>query len=160
MNFEVIKLENLSGEETSIYTVFVEELETTLFEQFLMENAETYSNEIQNIIDRLETIAHDTGAKGGFFREKEGKPGDGVCALFDIPNHNLRLYCIRYGMNLIILGGGGEKLVRSWQDDDKLSEEAEWMIKISEAIYQRQLDGDIILINDGKDLEGDLIFEE
>ena len=160
MNFEVIKLEDLSGEETSIYTVFVEEYETTLFEQFLMENNQTHPNEIQNILDRLKTIAHHTGARNNFFREKEGKPGDGVCALFDTPNHKLRLYCIRYGMNLVILGGGGEKLVRAWQDDDKLTEEVELMIKISEEIYQRQLDGDIDLTNEGKDFEGDLIFEK
>ncbi|MFK7776050.1 MAG: hypothetical protein AB8F94_28265 [Saprospiraceae bacterium] len=160
MNFEVVKLEGLSGKETSIYTVFVEELETTLFDRFLLENAQNYPVEIQNLIDRLETIAHNTGARNNFFREKEGKPGDGVCALFDIPDHNLRLYCIRYGMNLVILGGGGEKNVQAWQDDEKLSEEAKLMIKISKEIYQRQLDGDIKFINDGKDFEGDLIFEK
>lgn len=160
MNFEVVKLDDLSGEETSIYTVFVEELETTLFERFILENAQTHPNEMQSILDRIEIIANDTGARSNFFREKEGKLGDGVCALFDTPNHKLRLYCIRYGMNLVILGGGGEKLVKAWQDDKKLTEEAEWMIKISEEIYQRQSDGDISLINDGKDLEGDLIFDE
>lgn len=160
MNFEVVKLENFSGEKTSLYTVYIEELGTTLFDRFLMENAQTFPDEINNILDRLETIADDTGARANFFREKEGKPGDGVCALYDLPNHNLRLYCIRYGMNLIILGGGGEKSVQSWQDDEKLKEEAEWMIKVSDAIYQRQKDGDISFIDEGRDFEGDLIFED
>jgi hypothetical protein len=39
----------------------------------------------------------------------EGKYGDGVSALFDKPKYKLRLYCIRYGTQIIIVGWGGEK---------------------------------------------------
>ena len=62
-----------------------------------------------NFLERIRTINEKTGARESFFKPNEGKPGDLVCALFDIPNSNLRLYCIRFGNSLIILGGGGEK---------------------------------------------------
>lgn len=62
-------------------------------------------------------------------------------------------------MDLLILGGGGEKLVRAWQDDEILKEEAEWMKYVSQKIYQRIKDKDIYFTNDDRDIEGDLIFE-
>lgn len=47
MNFEIIKLDNFSGKEASIYTVYVEEFETTLFDRFLMENKEDHLDEVK-----------------------------------------------------------------------------------------------------------------
>lgn len=39
-------------------------------------------------------MATKTGAAEHFFKLNEGKPGDGVCALFDSPDKKLRIYCI------------------------------------------------------------------
>ncbi|MBK6979124.1 MAG: hypothetical protein IPH28_20170 [Cytophagaceae bacterium] len=51
--------------------------------------------------------------------------GDGVCALYDDPDRNLRLYCIRYGKQIVVLGGGGHKpkTIRALQEDEKLKQE-------------------------------------
>lgn len=79
----------------------------------------------------------------------EGTPGDGVCALYDIPNKRLRLYCIVYGTVAVILGGGGIKRVRVWQDDEFLRKHAELMIRISRIISLRIKEGDIKISDDG-----------
>jgi len=57
---------------------------------------------------RLKIIGNETGARESFFKTKEGIPGDGVCTLYDTPDKKLRLYCIRYGKQLIIIGAGGQ----------------------------------------------------
>lgn len=158
MKYEIVKDVDMSGNKCSIYTVFVEEYGQTLFERFLEECSPDYPDDVQNILDRLEVIAHDTGARRSYFKEKEGKPGDLVCALFDTPDKNLRLYCIRYGGMLILLGGGGPKNERAWQDNEKLTEEAKWMIKVSREIYERQLNKEVWFTSDDLDFEGELKF--
>ena len=55
------------------------------------------------------------------------------------------MYCIRYGNIAVILGGGGPKgdKVKAWQDDEKLTLEAETIIQISKDIMQRIHSGDL-----------------
>jgi hypothetical protein len=107
VNYEIVELENLSGSETTIYSVIMGDDSISLFDYFIKENIVAYKNEVSNILNRLETIGKTTGVREIFFKHKEGKPGDGVCALYDDPDSKLRLYCIRYGKAAIILGGGG-----------------------------------------------------
>ena len=104
----------------------------TLFDHFVNENITDYRKEIRFIANRLQEIGNTTGAREKFFKHNEGKPGDGVCALYDDPDSNLRLYCIRYGNIAVILGGGGPKPddVKAWQDDEKLTLEAETIIQV------------------------------
>ena len=62
-------------------------------------------------------------AREGYFKLHEGKPGDGIVALYDRPDSRLRLYCIRYGSVTLIVGGGGAKpkSVRAWQEVPELA---------------------------------------
>jgi hypothetical protein len=162
MNCELIKLTQFSGNKASIYTVYLLDDEQNLFERFVEENKISLINEINNIFVRLKTIGHKTGARENFFKHNEGIPGDGVCALYDEPNKKLRLYCIRYGTDLIILGGGGEKPknVRALQEVDKLKDENDILRKISSLISKRLKDKEISFTNNYRDLEGNLIFNE
>ena len=100
-----MKLKKLSGLHASIYTVIFED-GNNLFYNFLDENQEKYQQECKNIVGRLTTIGKTTGAIEDFFKVYEGKFGDNVCALFDEPENNLRLYCIRFGDACILLGRG------------------------------------------------------
>lgn len=158
VKYKLVKLPSLSGNEASIYTVYLEDENCTLFERFVAENRANHEQEVKNILGRLKSIGKSVGAKEYFFKQKEGKPGDLVCALYDNPEKFLRLFCIRYGSLCIILGGGGPKNVNAWQDDAILSEEANWMIDVSADIYKRIQEGEINWINGGMDLEGDLKF--
>lgn len=158
MKIELVESSLLSGNCATIYDVVIDSDEK-LFEKFIEENIEVHRKEIKNILDKLQTIGHKTGARISHFKENEGSLGDGVCAMFDLPAKNLRLYCIRYGTQIIILGGGGVKNVRAWQDDPKLTSEASLIKKIAREVNKAIKEKDIEYSNDSMKFEGDLIFE-
>lgn len=90
------------------------------FERFLLEfkdNA-TYNKDFNAILLALSRII-DKGALERFFRI-EGKMGDHVSAL-SIDSRKLRLYCLRISDQILILGNGGVKLSRTYQEDKILS---------------------------------------
>lgn len=160
MKFEIVELDEFSGRKTTVYSVWVNEEKQTIFDRFVEENREQYHQEVQSIIDRIEIIGHDTGAREHFFKPNEGTLGDGICALYDSPNKKLRLYCIRYGATCILLGGGGQKNVRALQDDPKLKQENYLLRYISRRITEAIKAGDLYWTTDGMTLEGNYIFED
>jgi hypothetical protein len=160
MNFSLEKVEKLSGREASVYAVVLEGESHSVFEGFLAEYQTNYRSEILDIIARLKVIGHRTGARKDFFKEFEGEIGDLVCALYDDPDKKLRLYCMRFGGDFVILGGGGPKEVRAWQDDPNLKYHAETMIAIAKKVHGRFKDGDLCWTTDYKDIKGDLTFKE
>ena len=164
MKYKLVKLSKFSGDEASIYTFLIEneqgEFQESLFDIFINENKTLFLSEIKDIFSRLKTIGNDTGARESFFKTKEGIPGDGVCALYDSPNRKLRLYCIRYGTELIVLGGGGPKNVRALQDDEKLEKENYFLRWLSIKIEESRQNGDVSFSKDFMDFEGDLILKD
>ena len=120
-----------------------------------------FKSKIKNILERLKAINSFTGAREKYFKFNEGNPGDGICALFDIPDSNLRLYCIRYGNSLIILGGGGEKpkSVKAFQEVEKLREENYLLREISAQIANLIKEKEITFSEDGTEITGELEFE-
>ena len=90
------------------------------FEKFLNEfkdNA-TYNRDFNVILLALSKII-DKGALERFFRN-EGRMNDNVKALA-IDSRKLRLYCLRISDQILILGNGGVKAIRTYQEDSKLS---------------------------------------
>lgn len=90
------------------------------FEKFLKEfkdNA-TYNKDFNAILLALSKII-DKGALERFFRI-EGRMNDHVSAL-SIDSRKLRLYCLRISDQILILGNGGVKLSRTYQENEKLS---------------------------------------
>lgn len=158
MKCELKKIEELSGKRTSVYSVFIDDSQLSLFEVFIEENKRLHLSEIKDIVQRLKTIGTKTGAREQYFKLHEGNPGDGVCALFDLPDKNLRLYCIRYNTQIIILGGGGIKLVRALQNDNKLTKENYLLRELSKQITEKIKEKDIRFTIDGNDFEGDFSF--
>lgn len=158
MNYEIVELQPFSGSEAKVYSLIPMGEDETLFEMFVDEYKVEFKNEIKYIIQTIYQIGHITGARSSFFKQHEGKYGDFVCALFDVPEKNLRVYCIRFGMVAVILGGGGEKAegVRAWQDDEKLSKEANLMIEYAKDILQRMDEGDLYWSKDRTELQGNL----
>ncbi len=160
MKYKLVKLHKFSGDEASIYTVYLEAEQQTLFDRFIAENAHVYQQELKNIVGRLKSIGTKVGAREQYFKQKEGKPGDLVCALYDEPDKSLRLFCIRYGKLCVVIGGGGLKNVDAWEDDPKLSIEATWMINVSKDIYDKMQEGELKWSADGFELEGDINFNQ
>ncbi|MGV8093507.1 MAG: hypothetical protein AB2L24_16730 [Mangrovibacterium sp.] len=161
MKFKIVQLEQFKGYEAGIYSIYLFDEQQTLFDCFVRENVNSFKSEILDIIGRIRTINTKTGAREKFFKLNEGKPGDGVCALYDEPNSHLRLYCIRYGNALIILGSGGNKpkTIGALQEDDKLKKENYLLRTISELIKDRTRSGEIEFSEGGTTLTGDLEFD-
>ena len=78
-------------------------------------------------------MGNDTGCRIQFFKEDEGKPGDGVVAFW---YKRMRMYCLRIGSACIILGVGGYKpsKISAYQEDEELNKRAQQMIKIAACI--------------------------
>ena len=159
MQCKLTKLHELSGNKASIYSVIVNDEGSTLFDTFIEDHKNSHLDEIKNIVQRLKTIGTKTGAREQFFKLNEGNPGDGVCALFDLPGKHLRLYCIRYHTQIIILGGGGIKNVRTLQEDDRLANENYLLRELSRQITERIRGRDIRYTMEGKDFGGDFEFD-
>jgi hypothetical protein len=155
VEIEIVKIR--SGEQASFFTVRIQGEQYTLFEQFIIENKTKYPNELNYISDRIKAMASTTGTREQFFKMDEGNPGDGVCAMYDVPEKNLRLYCIRYGCVSVILGGGGEKPkdMKALQESEKLTEENYLLRRISSGISKAMKDGLIDWSEVGMDLISD-----
>lgn len=159
MKYKLKKIPHLSGNKASIYSVVMDGDTKTLYEIFLAENFTSHLSEIKQINKIIQVIGNKTGAIDGFFKDKEGRKGDNIYALYDLPKYKLRLYCIKYGSQIIILGGGGpkSKKTKALQDDPKLKTENYFLRWLSRQINVR-LNSDIHISDDGLDLIGDLEF--
>jgi predicted house-cleaning noncanonical NTP pyrophosphatase (MazG superfamily) len=160
MKFEIVELTDFSGQKASVYSIKFEDETDTLLDKFLIENNSKYPEELDSIFETIYQIANYHGARRQYFKENEGKIGDLVCALYDNPNSNLRLYCIRFGTTVILLGGGGFKAkeIRALQEDPKLKSENYLIRQISELINQKMKEKDIYWENEFK-LNGNLIID-
>ena len=159
MNFSLVKSEALSGHKAGIYSVCINDDPETLLDRFTRENVELHRDELREMLLRLREIGHNTGARETFFRPNEGKRGDGIEALKAITGKRLRLYCIRNGQVAVIIGGGGPKTTRTWQEDPKLKAENELLQRISKTIIEALKATDIWWSPDGLTLEGDLTLD-
>lgn len=157
MKFTLVKQGKLSGARATVYTVKLSD-GTDLFDQFLEENIGGYHEDINDILQRLRTIATKTGAQKNYFKLREGKPGDGVSALYDSPKKHLRLYCVRMGNSVIILGGGGPKTTRTYQEDPKLNHEANLLKHVSKEITDKMNTKYLRFSDDELELEGELVI--
>lgn len=108
------------NDNVGMFSICFEGSEVSEFEKFLNEfkdNA-TYNKDFNVILLALSKII-DKGALERFFRN-EGRMTDNVKALA-IDSRKLRLYCLRISDQILILGNGGVKTTRTYQEDSKLS---------------------------------------
>lgn len=157
MRIELIELDEFDCRVGHIYSVAIDDSDNTLFDLFLEENDEEFRKELGTIMTKLNAMSARTGFGDFYFKLNEGKPGDGLCAITDIKG-KLRLYCIRFGNVLLVLGGGGAKTTRTYQEDDKLYSENLQLRLISEAMTKAIKDGTLRIEDDGR-LTGDLVLE-
>ena len=162
MKYTIQKHLGLSGHQASIYVILNESEQETSLTKFVRENTSNFPDEVKDLLKRLRAIGRATGARKQYFKLEEGKPGDGVCALYDNPDKNLRLYCILNSLDNVIIGGGGQKPkgMKSFQESDKLTEENYFLRAVSQLFSERLKNKDIYYTNRGMDLGGDLTFED
>ena len=108
------------NDNVGMFSICFDGSEESEFEKILIEfkdNA-TYNKDFNVILMALSKII-DKGALERFFRN-EGRMNDNVKALA-IDSRRLRLYCLRISDQILILGNGGIKNTRTYQEDEKLS---------------------------------------
>ncbi len=108
------------GENCTIYTLqFLRDSENE-FEKFVSRfiGDSEFSEDYARIAAFITRIAK-TGALERYFRP-EGKRDDSVVAL-PVTSSKLRLYCLRLSDKILILGNGGIKRTRTYEEDAKLN---------------------------------------
>lgn len=104
----------------SLYSICFDGNAISEFEAFIQKFKDdaTLNNDYKNILLALEKIVA-VGAFERFFRT-EGKMNDRVAAL-SIDSRKLRLYCLRISDQILIVGNGGIKNTRTYEESAELS---------------------------------------
>lgn len=144
------------GESCTIYTLqFLRDVESE-FEKFVTkfrEDAE-YSEDFSRIAAFIKRIAM-TGALERYFRP-EGKMNDSVVAL-PVTSSKLRLYCLRLSDRILVLGNGGVKKSRRYEDDSLLNGYVMTLQKFEKLLRQEVANGNVNITE--STIETDNIFE-
>ena len=124
----------------------------TLFNSWLSPDLNTNVS-IQNsqLVDKIA----EEGALERFFRP-EGKMRDSVVAL-PVLRSKLRLYCLRLSDKILILGNGGIKNSRTYEEDDSLRGYVLTLQKFEELLKEGQRDGTVTVTS--KTIETDKTFK-
>jgi len=137
---ELLLVNNTEG--CTIYTIqFLSESDSE-FERFyarFKDDAE-YNPDLMRIVALINKIA-DMGALERYFRP-EGKLKDGVCAL-PVLQSKLRLYCLRLSDKILVLGNGGVKKTRTYNEDDTLKGYVLTLQNFEKLIREGEKDGTI-----------------
>jgi len=143
------------GEKVSLYSPKYEGESYTEFEKFLLKYMETHLQDIQILVRRIDIIK-EQGADDRFFRY-EGTMSDRVMAL---PSHldttNLRLYCLNIEHKILILGNGGIKNTRTYEEDAYLKGCVQTLQKIDIQIKEHEKRKMVTIV--GSKLDGPLSF--
>ena len=130
------------NDNVGMFSICFEGSSESEFEKFLAEfkdNA-TYNKDFNVILMALANII-DKGALERFFRN-EGRMKDNVKALA-IDSRKLRLYCLRISDQILILGNGGIKKTRTYQENEVLSGYVMNLQKFDEVLLKAQKNGKI-----------------
>lgn len=132
-----------SSDQVGLYSICFNNGESE-FRKFLKkfkDNA-ALNKDYQSILYALDRII----AKGAFERmfRYEGKMNDNVVAL-SLDSRKLRLYCLRMSDQILIVGNGGVKETRTYDEDEELSGYVMDLQKFDELLKQAQEEGSIYI---------------
>ena len=132
------------NDNVSLYSICFNGSDVSEYEDFLMKFKDNskLNKDFQIILLALEKII-DQGALERFFRI-EGKMSDNVAALA-IDSRKLRLYCLRISDQIMIVGNGGVKTTRTYQEDEELSGYVMDLQRFDELLKQAQQNGTITI---------------
>lgn len=128
----------------TLYTIQFIEDNMDEFEKFYSRFKDDllYNPDLMKIVRIIGRIG-DLGALERFSRQ-EGKMKDRVCAL-PVLNSKLRLYCLRLSDKILILGNGGVKNTRTYEESEELKGFVLTLQKFDEIIKAGVADGSIIV---------------
>lgn len=166
MEFKLVELEEVSGNKMQILSPLLIEngilKESTMYDEFFLENYDEFPDEVQEIDNRLEVIGKKTGIRHSFYKTNEGKPGDGLVALFDEVESKIRLYAILFGKVAIVLGCGGPKpkSIRAYQEDVNLNRKNELVRLVADILMKAVNDKRIKVTERGLEFDPNEVFTD
>jgi hypothetical protein len=148
MKFDIVEMEQFSGSEAHIYSIQLEGEKMTLLEQFFNESRSEHASELKEMAANLIKMGEQYGCRREFFKENEGKLGDGVRVY---RFRQMRLYCLYYDRTAIFLGSGGYKPpeAHSYQEVPELNLKAKQMIDLAAIINKMIREKELVLNEDG-----------
>ena len=128
----------------SLYSICFDGNSISEYESFLLKFKEDakLNEDYKRIILALEKIVA-VGAFERFFCP-EGKMNDHVAAL-SIDSRKLRLYCLRISDQILIVGNGGVKSTRTYQENEELSGYVMDLQEFDKLLAEAQKDGSITI---------------
>ncbi|MGM9833903.1 MAG: hypothetical protein ACI31A_09505 [Candidatus Limisoma sp.] len=131
----------------TIYTIQFLSEDDSEYEKFYLKfrNELEFNEDFQRILNVLGRIA-DFGALERYFRP-EGKMNDRVCAL-PVFKSKLCLYCLRLSDKILILGNGGIKKTKTYDEDDTLKGYVITLQNFDRLVTTGVKDGTIVVTED------------
>ena len=108
-------------EKAGLFTICFESESTSEFEKFInkFKDDAVCQRDLQIILLSLQRMLETSGFLERYFRP-EGKMKDRVCAL-PIESGKLRLYCLRISDYVLIVGNGGRKTTKTYEESEELN---------------------------------------
>ena len=117
-----IRIEEVTQTEVAgLFTISFEGDATTEFQKFIekFKDDAKLQRDLSFILNAINRMLEASGFLERFFRP-EGKMSDNVVAL-PIDSSRLRLYCLRLSDSVLIVGNGGIKKTKTYNEDSDLS---------------------------------------
>ena len=144
------------GNRCTLYSIQFTSEDDSEYERFyskFIEDAKL-NRDLLRIVQLVDKIAEE-GALERLFRP-EGKMKDSVVAL-PVLSSKLRLYCLRLSDGILVLGNGGVKQSRTYEEDDSLRGYVLTLQKFEELLKEGQRDGSVIVTE--RSIKTDKTFE-
>lgn len=144
------------GNRCTLYSIQFTSEDDSEYERFYSKFIEDVklNRDLLRIVQLVDKIAEE-GALERLFRP-EGKMKDSVVAL-PVLSSKLRLYCLRLSDGILILGNGGVKQSRTYEEDDSLRGYVLTLQKFEELLKEGQRDGSVIVTE--RSIKTDKTFE-
>lgn len=128
----------------TIYTIQFLSDDDSEFEKFYskFKDALEYNEDFEKLLNIIGKIA-DYGAFERYFCP-EGKMNDRVCAL-PVLHSKLRLYCLRLSDSILILGNGGVKKTKTYNEDNTLKGYVITLQRFDALLKEGVRDGSIVV---------------
>lgn len=162
--------EFLQGEKLTVYSIR-EIFDNNVFdsnnetEKFFFNIKSSHPDDYNIFKAVLKNMINKSGAKRKFFRDETNPDCDYLYALINNYDENrhykgeLRLFCLNFGVDKLILGNGGIKKTKTFNEDPKLNTVARILQKLCSEIIDKEKTGDICWKNGKLKSLTDLIFE-
>lgn len=155
MNFKVeLFVESAAA---NLYVVHFADESVDEFTKFLNSARVKNNRHFGELTEKLRLILTSRGCRDKYFKNISSRD-DCLVEIRAGGKNGLRLFCIRYSPLFIVVGGGGVKNTRTYNEDPVLNSQVERLKVVFEQMDIRLVKSKAVRIK-GKYLEGDLDFD-